>query len=136
MTISKRDAPKPERYDWTLLAEMAVQNPGEWFCEDDPDRPSTNSHQIRRGTPGIFSPAGAFDAVSRKEGLYIRYLGVPVEPWVYWDDNRKFDEIARTVDPARFPESTPEPTVDFLLLHTPSKAIKRERKRLEEGATQ
>lgn len=113
-------------YDWTLIAEAAVQNPGEWICEDG-ERPSTTAHSIRRGTPSIFDPPGAFDAVTRKDGLYVRYLGVPLRAWIYYDDARDFLSIERTIDPERFPEGTPDRFVDFAELHTPKKAIKRER---------
>lgn len=127
MTLTKKTLPTKSRYDWTLLAEAAVQNPGEWICEDDEDRPATNGHQIRRGTPAAFDPPGAFDAVRRADGTYVRYLGVPIRPWVFWEDDRDFASIERTIDPERFPEGTPARFVELASLHTPRKAIKRER---------
>lgn len=133
MTLSKSKPPTKPRYDWAPIVEAAIQNPGEWIREDDPLRPSTNAHQIRRGSPLIFEPNGAFDAVNRKDGLYVRYLGVPIKPWTYYDDERDFATIERTFDPDRFPDDTPQSFIDRAELHTPRKFLKRERK--ARGAT-
>lgn len=129
MTVKKIDAPTQLRYDWTPLAIAAVSDPGQWYCEDDPDRPKTNSHQIRRGTPAVFDPPGAFDAISRKSGTYVRYLGVPLRPWISWEEGEDFETLERTLDPELFPAETSARFVAFATAHTPAKAIKRERKR-------
>lgn len=132
MTLSKPAVVRSAPYDWHLFRDMCLQNPGEWICEDDPDRPTTTPYQIRRGQPVAFDPPGAFDAMYRKnEGTFVRYVGVPVEPWAYYE-GAKFDDLERTFDPDRFPESTPADFVALATVHTPAKFIKRDRKSASE----
>ena len=103
MSINRKSRKPIIRYDWHPFREVCMRNPMEWFCEDDPDRPKTSPFLIRRGSPLIFRPNGAFDSVTRKsEGLFIRYVGVPVEWWPAWDE-RDFHDVIRTFDPALFP---------------------------------
>lgn len=135
MQITKETPPNSRRYDWSLLVEAAVQNPCEWICEKD-WHPSTTAYSIRRGMPLAFDPSGSFDALVRKDGLYVRYLGVPIVPWIYYDDERSFQDLKRTIDPDLFPDD--EATNRFrpiAELHTPRKAIKRERRAREAGQT-
>lgn len=100
MTIAKRTPRNAERYDWTEIKILAMSEPGSWFVEEDPSRPKTTAHDIRRGSPKLFEPAGSFDALSRSDGLYLRYLGVPLYPWRPGEgDPRTFDELERTTDP-------------------------------------
>lgn len=107
-------------YDWNLFRETCMASPGEWFREDDPDRPTTNATQIRNGTPKVFEPAGAFDAdYSKSEGTFIRYVGVPIEPWAPWmGDDRSFADVVRTFDPSAFPADTPRTIVALAEAHT------------------
>lgn len=126
LTTDKRPLGRA-RYDWYPFREACMQQPGQWIKEDDPDRPKTTGHQIRNGSPALFL-AGAFDAVYRKDGTYVCYLGVPVEPWQPWAETR-FEDLERTYDPDRFPEETPTEFVDAAEANTPEKTIKRERKR-------
>lgn len=99
MTIAKRTPRNAERYDWTELKIIAMSDPGSWFVEDDPSRPKTTAHDIRRGSPKVFEPAGTFDALNRSDGLYIRYLGTPLYPWRPSEgDPRTFDDLERTTD--------------------------------------
>lgn len=115
------------KYDWRPLRRICMENPGQWFKEDDPDRPKTTGHQIRDGSPAIFQ-AGAFDAAYRKEGTFVRYLGVPLEPWYGWDPDT-FERMERTLDPELFPAHVSPEFRSAATAYTPGKAIKRERKR-------
>lgn len=104
MPIENR-SPRNNSYDWSEIAILAESSPGEWFVETSPDRPRTTARDIRRGTPKVFLPAGSFDALQRKDGLYIRYLGVPLYPWKPWlGDPRSFDTLERTLKPHQFPD--------------------------------
>lgn len=101
----------PESYDWVLFRNTVLEFPGVWIQDDDEGRPSTTAYQIRRGSPTVLGGCGIFDAVVRKkEGLYLRYVGIPTTPIQPWemstDDFLK--TVVRTFDPALFPEGTPE----------------------------
>lgn len=129
MTITQKAPATRESYDWNLLAEAAISAAGKWVCEDGP-RPKTTAHSIRRGTPRAFDPPGSFEAIDRKDGLYVRYIGVPITPWNQWEEgHRPLADEERTFDPAFFPPETATATVDRALRLTPEKVIKKKRAR-------
>lgn len=68
--------------DWPAVTAMLRAAPGQWHELHDP--PMTSSTDIRRGSPQVFAPAGAFDAVTRGTGprrrLFLRYVGEPTVP--------------------------------------------------------
>lgn len=100
MTITKNNPPAPRQsHDWASVAAELRANPGEWYKLDDP-HPKVSTHFVRRGQPQAFAPPGSFDAVigPRKSnpGTWLRYLGEPLEPWLYFQgDGRSFDELDR-----------------------------------------
>ena len=98
----KRAPKRAYNYDYSEVIILAKGDPGEWYVEDDPARSKITAHDIRRGMPLAFGPAGSFDALQRKDGLYLRYLGAPVYPWCpELGDPRTFDQLERTFDEDR-----------------------------------
>lgn len=117
MTIIKRKPASRTTYDWSLLAEACIQEPFVWMCETG-ERPKTTPHSIRRGSPVEFDPPGSFEAIVQKDGLYVRYVGAPLEYWYPWQE-RNLRTVARTLDPERFPDEVPANIRDRAELLTP-----------------
>lgn len=101
-------------YNYSELIDAAKAEPGEWFRDDSPDVPKITAHDIRHGSPRAFAPAGSFDAVVRKDGLYVRFLGVPVYPWMWLlGDPREFRTLERTTDPDLYPDENVKWSIDI-----------------------
>lgn len=96
---SKPKHPRP-KFDWRPIAAELRADPGEWYKLDDP-HPGVTAWGLRHGQPRTFEPAGAFDAVVNAKGVWLCYLGEPVEPWDYNAtitgriDPRAFEDIER-----------------------------------------
>lgn len=64
--------------NFTMLAEAAKADPGEWYAIDLSSPRSVAD--AKAGKPKMFAPAGSFDALQRKIGkyewtFYVKYLG-------------------------------------------------------------
>jgi hypothetical protein len=72
------------RVEHTVVSRAARLRPGEWArvgAYPTPASASSIAYRINRGTLRAWSPAGAFEAVSRtvdgEHRVYARYLGEP-----------------------------------------------------------
>lgn len=106
--VKKMSPPRVHAYDHGKLSKAALDEPLEWFSDyDDPNFPFLSQTQIRRGALKDYRPAGAF-TVRRAGGVQmVSFYGVPVEPWDH-TDGVPFADVARTLDPDKCPDGTPE----------------------------
>jgi hypothetical protein len=72
------------KYDWPVIFEELRQNPGVWGVVtgtnviENPDAAQAAARNIRRGNVGG-AILGEFEATTRGNTVYARYVGVPVD---------------------------------------------------------
>jgi hypothetical protein len=75
------------------IARMMRERPGKWAKIGEYLNKGTASQRakgIRQGRPGIFAPAGSFEATSRDTSVWARYVGNPGGPDEDEDEGGEF----------------------------------------------
>lgn len=82
--IIKEDPPQARRSrkpsgHHLAIADKLMADPGNWYRVADEVKQPGMAGGIKKGTLPAYQPAGAFEAVSRKQGdgwdIYARYVG-------------------------------------------------------------